>query len=57
MFLIEVDYPTEEEEMRIARETTGTRRGTQAHPLREEIIFTRIWCAAFPFRNIFTSMP
>ena len=25
MFLIEVDYPTEEEEMRIARETTGTR--------------------------------
>ena len=20
-------------------------------------IFTRIWCAAFPFRNIFTSMP
>lgn len=58
MFLIEVDYPTEEEEMRIARETTGTRSEELKHILSgEEIIFTRIWCAAFPFRNIFTSMP
>ena len=40
MFLIEVDYPTEEEEMRIARETTGTRSEELKHILSgEEIIF------------------
>ena len=37
---IEVDYPTEEEEMRIARETTGTRSEELKHILSgEEIIF------------------
>ena len=40
MFLIEVDYPTEEEEMRIARETTGNRSEELKHVLSgEEIIF------------------
>jgi len=40
MFLIEVDYPTEDEEMRIARETTGTRSEELRHILSgEEIIF------------------
>lgn len=40
MFLIEVDYPTEEEEMRIARETTGNRSEELKHILSgEEIIF------------------
>ena len=40
MFLIEVDYPTEEEEMPIARETTGTRSEELKHILSgEEIIF------------------
>lgn len=40
MFLIEVDYPTEEEDMRIARETTGTRSEELKHILSgEEIIF------------------
>ena len=40
MFLIEVDYPTEDEEMRIARETTGTRNEELRHILSgEEIIF------------------
>lgn len=58
MFLIEVDYPTEEEEMRIARETTGNRSEELKHVLSgEEIIFTRTWCAACPSRNIFTSTP
>ena len=38
--LIEVDYPTEDEEMRIARETTGTRNEELRHILSgEEIIF------------------
>ena len=40
MFLIEVDYPTEEEEMRIARETTGNRNEELKHVLSgEEILF------------------
>ncbi len=40
MFLIEVDYPTEEEEMRIARETTGNTTAELKHVLSgEEIIF------------------
>ena len=33
MFLIEVDYPSSEEEKRIARETTGTARATLNHLL------------------------
>jgi MoxR-like ATPase len=33
MFLIEVDYPSAEEEKRIARETTGTARQTLSHLL------------------------
>lgn len=40
MFLIEVDYPTEDEEMRIARETTGNRSEELKHILSgDEIIF------------------
>lgn len=40
MFLIEVDYPTEEEELRIARETTGNRSEELKHILSgDEIIF------------------
>ncbi len=40
MFLIEVDYPTEEEEMRIARETTGNDTAELKHVLSgEEIMF------------------
>ena len=33
MFLIEVDYPSEDEEQRIARETTGIDRGRRQAPL------------------------
>lgn len=58
MFLIEVDYPTEEEEMRIARETTGNRSEELKHVLSgRKSFFTRTWCAACPSRNIFTSTP
>ena len=40
MFLIEVDYPTEDEEMRSARETTGNRSEELKHILSgDEIIF------------------
>jgi MoxR-like ATPase len=36
MFLIELDYPSNEEEIRIARETTGTARETLNHLLNGE---------------------
>ncbi|MDX1680457.1 MAG: MoxR family ATPase [Akkermansiaceae bacterium] len=36
MFLIELDYPSEDEEVRIARETTGTAKTTLSHLLDGE---------------------
>lgn len=58
MFLIEVDYPTEEEEMRIAVRPpeTAARSSSTSSPGRKSF-FTRTWCAACPSRNIFTSTP
>ena len=40
MFLIEVDYPTEDEEMRIARETTGNR----SEELKHTVIMLSLDC-------------
>ncbi len=58
MFLIEVQYPSREEELAIARTTTG---GAIA-PLEQiisqsEVLAFRNWFVASPFQTTFTNLP
>ena len=56
MFLIELDYPSEEEEIQIARTTTGDALPELEHLLTAEqiIALSGVWSAGCRCRTIFT---